>query len=249
MVVKLLGTGIGLASEAIAAHKLEKQAEKKKQAARASGSTSPFSSSHAEASSSRSVSAPPAPYHQYDDAPDSPPPAYDSEYVELPEQEAERMIEKGQALPVHDYPDDKKAPLPEFEEDEEDWALDEAARSANPAPYDAEEEENKKAPKGVDEIVKAFIAQYPPPPPFPAGMMAPRLFAPVIIPQRRPKDKKRGFVRAYAPALEECGVDQKAFLGFLKNWGNAAKVCFSTHLLWVTIANMIYNRLTATSTL
>lgn len=39
--------------------------------------------------------------------------------------------------------------------------------------------------------------------------------APVIIPQRRPNARSRGFVNAYAPALMDCGIDQETFLKFL----------------------------------
>ncbi|KAK8119986.1 uncharacterized protein PG998_004612 [Apiospora kogelbergensis] len=42
-----------------------------------------------------------------------------------------------------------------------------------------------------------------------------RLPDPVVIPQRRPKDRTRGFVRAYAPDLARCGVDQATFLQFI----------------------------------
>ena len=38
---------------------------------------------------------------------------------------------------------------------------------------------------------------------------------PVIIPQRRPGSRSRGFVRAYAPDLENCGITQPMFLDFL----------------------------------
>ncbi|KAJ8522903.1 hypothetical protein ONZ45_g547 [Pleurotus djamor] len=37
----------------------------------------------------------------------------------------------------------------------------------------------------------------------------------VIIPQRRPKQRDRGFIRAYAPDLMRCGIDQATFLSFL----------------------------------
>lgn len=37
----------------------------------------------------------------------------------------------------------------------------------------------------------------------------------VIIPQRRPKQRERGFIRAYAPALHHCGIDQATFLAFI----------------------------------
>ena len=41
------------------------------------------------------------------------------------------------------------------------------------------------------------------------------LALPVVLPQRRPKDRSRGFIRAYAPVLENCGIDQATWLAFL----------------------------------
>lgn len=42
-----------------------------------------------------------------------------------------------------------------------------------------------------------------------------RLPKAVVIPQRRPSDRARGFVRAYAPDLLRCGIDQATFLRFI----------------------------------
>lgn len=42
-----------------------------------------------------------------------------------------------------------------------------------------------------------------------------RLPRAVIIPQRRPSDRARGFVRAYPPDLLRCGIDQETFLRFI----------------------------------
>jgi hypothetical protein len=42
-----------------------------------------------------------------------------------------------------------------------------------------------------------------------------RLPLTVILPQRRPKNRSRGFIRAYAPVLENCGIDQATWLTFL----------------------------------
>lgn len=42
-----------------------------------------------------------------------------------------------------------------------------------------------------------------------------RLPRAVIIPQRRPSDRARGFVRAYAPDLLHCGISQETFLQFI----------------------------------
>jgi hypothetical protein len=57
-----------------------------------------------------------------------------------------------------------------------------------------------------------------------------RLPCPVIIPQRRPKDKERGFIRAYAPALLECGIDEATFLNFIDSLNQAAKVSLPSKL-------------------
>ncbi|MCJ1393149.1 hypothetical protein MMC18_006021 [Xylographa bjoerkii] len=50
-----------------------------------------------------------------------------------------------------------------------------------------------------------------------------RLACPVIIPQRRPEDKSRGWFRAYAPALMDCGIDQTEFITFLDSFNEASK--------------------------
>ncbi|CAD0093616.1 unnamed protein product [Aureobasidium vineae] len=42
-----------------------------------------------------------------------------------------------------------------------------------------------------------------------------QLTLPVIIPQRRPKDRSRGFIRAYSPVLQDAGIDQPTWLDFL----------------------------------
>ena len=39
-----------------------------------------------------------------------------------------------------------------------------------------------------------------------------------VLPQKRPKDRSRGFVKAYAPVLEQSGIDQVTFLDFLETF-------------------------------
>ena len=51
------------------------------------------------------------------------------------------------------------------------------------------------------------------------------LRCPVVIPQRRPGSKTRGFIRAYAPVLADFDIDQETFLGFLKAFHKASQVC------------------------
>lgn len=69
----------------------------------------------------------------------------------------------------------------------------------------------------IDETALAtqFASHYPIPlePSLPEVVY--RLPAPVLLPQRRPKNRDRGFLRGYAPYLAPCGIDQEMFIDFL----------------------------------
>ncbi|KAF2649579.1 hypothetical protein K491DRAFT_697956 [Lophiostoma macrostomum CBS 122681] len=115
------------------------------------------------------------------------------------------------------------APESDPEDDEVAWRLDEAAEAADhqekqhlPAHSSPVQTPGSEGPPEytVEALVDDFVAHHPGPPPAyspPVG----RLSAPVVLPQKRPRAKGRGFVRAYAPALEPCGIDQATFLDFL----------------------------------
>ncbi|KAJ5691596.1 hypothetical protein N7488_012331 [Penicillium malachiteum] len=62
-----------------------------------------------------------------------------------------------------------------------------------------------------------------------------RLPCPVIIPQRRPGAKVRGFVHAYAPMLAECGIGQDAFLGFLDTFHKASQASRWLEVLYLGV--------------
>ncbi|KAK5728819.1 hypothetical protein LTR15_001959 [Elasticomyces elasticus] len=47
---------------------------------------------------------------------------------------------------------------------------------------------------------------------------------PVIIPQRRPRTRARGFIRAYAPVLDDCGINEATFLAFLDDFYKSTQV-------------------------
>ncbi|KKK26899.1 hypothetical protein ARAM_001233 [Aspergillus rambellii] len=98
---------------------------------------------------------------------------------------------------------------------EQVWELDEAQDELH-----VHEQSNEEAPS-YDAVLLAeeFIRNVPPPAYAPSA--APRLPWPVILPQRRPKSRKRGFVRAYAPVLEDFGIDQAMFLDFLETSNRA----------------------------
>ena len=107
------------------------------------------------------------------------------------------------------------------EDDEADWQLDEAGHSDTPPAYEEIETGSRNNDDLVREVVNTNLTQITVPPP---SFVRTSLPCPVIIPQRRPGSKGRGFVRAYAPLLGECaGIDQDTFLTFLKNFHKSSK--------------------------
>ena len=119
--------------------------------------------------------------------------------------------------------------------DEADWQLDDAVEEEGGQNSDQEPAQHSStfdpgsvpsSKKGrqhhVDKIVQAFLAKHSPPIPG-SPISAGQLPCPVVIPQRRPHDKKRGFVRAYAPVLQPCGIDQESFLAFLQALHQSSK--------------------------
>ncbi len=76
--------------------------------------------------------------------------------------------------------------------------------------------------KDVNGVLNALARHHPPPQ---YTEIAGKLDLPVILPQRRPKNKERGFVRAYAPVLQTCGIHQAEFLAFLDGFEKAIQVC------------------------
>ncbi|KAK1637743.1 hypothetical protein BDP81DRAFT_372675 [Colletotrichum phormii] len=48
-----------------------------------------------------------------------------------------------------------------------------------------------------------------------------RLALPVLVPQRRPEKRARGFIRAYAPMLVNVGIDQDIFLDFIDTFNKS----------------------------
>ncbi|KAF4973314.1 hypothetical protein FSARC_389 [Fusarium sarcochroum] len=68
-------------------------------------------------------------------------------------------------------------------------------------------------------------------PPFDQGPS--RLELPVILAQRRPKDRTRGFIRGYAPSLETVGIDQAAWLDFLDKFDESTRAS-----PWIEVINL-----------
>nr|XP_023908582.1 uncharacterized protein LOC112020254 [Quercus suber] len=102
-----------------------------------------------------------------------------------------------------------------LQDDEEDWALDEAV----PDPPSYEEVAGQR--RTSDELVQdVLVTSHRPVQQLQAPSALP---CPVILPQRRPGDKGRGFVRAYAPVLLQNGIGQEQFLAFLKSFHKASQ--------------------------
>ena len=207
-IVRLVGSGIGLASEALSARKENKQR-----------SRSPGPSTQLSDSSNR---APPA----YDSLNIDP---TDSGLVEVAnEHEARHLIDQGKAVPADAPHQVIEGDLEGADGDEAYWELDEATDPDPPAydyspsvkgEVDHAELESEEAKPDVHKLVLKFLADHPAPTHGTA-----KLPCPVIIPQRRPRTKSRGFVRAYAPVLADCGIGQDTFLEFLKTFHKAIQV-------------------------
>jgi hypothetical protein len=120
---------------------------------------------------------------------------------------------------------------------ERQWALDEAQEELTRTSSNSDVEKEKKSQKDVNQgdLAQRFISDHPAPPPYSLYDQSPRrqLSAPVVLPQKRPKDRDRGFIRAYAPTLGDCGIDQDMFLDFLET---AEKSCQATP--WLNAINL-----------
>ncbi|TKA71940.1 hypothetical protein B0A49_05019 [Cryomyces minteri] len=175
--VKLVGSGIGLASEALAARRAP---------------TSP------EASSSTRD-------------PIDLPPAYIEEDYSPTRADTKNSYAQSAPIEHEDSFSDSST-----DENEADWELDEAADALESKKTSASKRDLTGA-VDIPHLIESFIAEHP------APSATARLPCPVIIPQRRPRNKKRGFVRAYAPVLAECDIDSATFMSFLKLFHQASK--------------------------
>lgn len=225
--VKLLGSGIGLAQEALAARKEEKARTASRLA---------FQDSSNNGESSSAAAARPHSANNYED--DAPP-----QYAELPDEQADVLIAAGKAVAVdskegHDTKvstaeeDDEDEDTASEEGDEDIWDLDDVVDAQMSHPPS-----NDDPTRDPDALVDEFVREHQPPPYSSSATPRSRLPCTVVIPQRRPRDKKRGFVRAYAPVLNEVGIDQATFLDFLKTFYMSSKS--SPYLQVINVAAMI----------
>ena len=224
ILVRLIGSGVGLAAEAVGS-------SKEKSRSKSSGSDLRPQDS---ASSGRGIERSPsvskngktslmsdAPQQNYEE----PPPAYE-EVVEVPEDRAAELIKGGKAVPLdekhvssnerEDFEDDSDS---DSEGDEANWALDEAAEEvASPKPEDSKLKYGVMAQPTIESFCSLVMAKCPP-----LILATNPLQRPVIIPQRRPGARNRGFIHAYAPVLADKGISQDAFICFIQTFHQAAQ--------------------------
>lgn len=213
-IVKLIGSGVGLAAEAIAARKQPQR--------------SPSSQGNGQLPDTlRNI-------------PTEGPPGYNQRVFEVSDEKANALIASGQAVTVDDRQDRRIASGQaedesdsSDEDDERDWALDEAAGEDEPPVASPNGQEPKKkyaldATPTIQSLGAIVLSKFPPPP-----RSTPQLRCPVIIPQRRPGASGRGFIRAYAPDLAEFGIPQEAFLSFLKVQQEASKASPLLNVVYV----------------
>ncbi|EXJ83678.1 hypothetical protein A1O1_07302 [Capronia coronata CBS 617.96] len=200
-VVKGIGSGIGLASEAIADHKDRKATQTQAVSPRPSGG-------EGSASTSRTA----------------------ARHDVYPEEKRGRKGERERGLDgKHDSDSDSSSvSTSDLDNDRAEWALDEAAQQfEQPPPSYRETEASSSSPNGpasAEEFATAFLRTHKVATATVASKTYQPLPCPVILPQRRPKDKSRGFVRAYAPLLGSCAdIDQQTFIDFLNDLDRASR--------------------------
>ncbi|KAH8692234.1 hypothetical protein BGW36DRAFT_431454 [Talaromyces proteolyticus] len=208
IVVKALGAGLGFTSEAI-------HAARSRSSNKTSASPSPRDLSVQESSEHADVDTITVGEH------------VPNESVKMPvESIEEKRPSKAEAeYDLREYGSDSDDLLRGIDQDEAIWELDETAQRVTLPTYEesegtvvadmAEPVEIKE--KRENDMVRGLVEIAGP-----VSSQVQKIPCPVIIPQRRPGRKDRGFVRAYAPLLADCGISQDVFLQFLKDFHKAS---------------------------
>ena len=235
LVVKLVGGGIGLVQEVKAERAARREQYSSRTLASSNSPRSPVAPrSPPAASTSKAIEANASESSR--DAVEQPPPPYSEQYVEVGPEQAEELIASGNAQPVGtvvyrssmdkaEVADEDSA---DDEEDEREWALDDFAgqqttespdisRTTSPSSGILSNKRGLDGQLTLASYASNVLATCPPPLGTPK-----RLDQPIIVPQRRPGEKARGFVRAYAPVLADSGISQETFLSFIKNFQGAS---------------------------
>ncbi|CAI7598408.1 unnamed protein product [Penicillium pancosmium] len=129
-------------------------------------------------------------------------------------------------------------------QDEAVWTLDETTRYPRPPAYEESGippshvsnvpadkkvgEAREKERQEIENMIRDLLDMAGPP-----GSSTRQIPGPVVIPQRRPGSKFRGFVRAYAPELTDCCISQDMFLEFLEGIYESSKVSRSLDVIGI----------------
>ena len=99
--------------------------------------------------------------------------------------------------------------------DEAAWQLDDAQQQVmgNEDPSPSASSGNRP-----EELAESFLQRYSAPP---ASGRNQQLALPVVITQKRPSKRTRGFIRAYAPILNDVGINEETFLEFIDDLNKA----------------------------
>lgn len=226
--IKLVGTGVGAAVE------YHDHRKHRKAAARDSAQTSPVEEDSVIAGPSSQPAA-----LQRSTGPDNSPPSYpqstnngqqqDRQLASGPPAANDNRKNSIDSDTDSDYISDELTPL---QDDEEAWELDElAASTEKPPSYEDSTSANP------DLLIRDLTTSRQTNPQTPTDPLP----LPVTIPQRRPHNKSRGFVCAYAPILQTVGIDQTTFLRFLKTFHSASQAnpIFSAITVAAQIAGLV----------
>ncbi|OJJ39968.1 hypothetical protein ASPWEDRAFT_151531 [Aspergillus wentii DTO 134E9] len=149
--------------------------------------------------------------------------------------EREADMKEETTYEVHEFkqePATEKEPYEVDEDIERQWELDEAQEHLRGVTYPTYQNNQE-----VDyyQLADSFAQEYPMPPSYYDMTLeqTARLEHPVVLPQRRPKNRQRGFVRAYAPELTKFAIDEDMFLKFVDK---ANKACVGSQ--WLQVINL-----------
>ncbi|KAK7748922.1 hypothetical protein SLS53_000947 [Cytospora paraplurivora] len=107
------------------------------------------------------------------------------------------------------------------DDNEEEWELDDAQEELSRDTYQSPSPPS--TPEKIPALADNFIRNHPLPVYPESSSQTARLPLPIVLTQRRPKARDRGFIKAYAPILEDVGIDQAAFLGFIDKLNKAVE--------------------------
>ncbi|KAK7429181.1 hypothetical protein QQZ08_004396 [Neonectria magnoliae] len=123
----------------------------------------------------------------------------------------EKKKKSGDEESLHQPQQPDNTPAPE-QVNEAIWAIDDAGQEA------ATNQADSPSPKEPSNLAEAFLKRHPRQHDVDSDK---RLTLPVILVQRRPKTRTRGFVPGYAPILADVGIDQETFLDFINTFNKA----------------------------